>query len=827
MNKSTTSDEGPESEPGSDSSNGAIDQPKDPTEFEALGTVQVLAPGGIAHPGSKDFDGGHSAMSSVRPSNRSSAARGSARRSIFAQDELQMDPSFRSHGSATWNWRDCARTEIERGTQDIEMGVSYSWCVSLKVARLRLWLFLEEPFETWRASVLSTFAMAIITASIIRSVCSLAEHGGEGEASVQTSFGDLCIGVGFCCELAVRLWAFPARSHFLTDPKNAIDAVCIAPFIVNEVLFLHERVPGLGFLRWLSSYEAFLRLMKYARYFWGWQLLFRAVSDSAKALVIPGFFLVLILGLGSCALHMAETMELEAQQENGFAGDGLRKYELVELEIVNIRSLLDAIHFSSICVLSMSTGPFYGMQAVSRGGQVIVCALMVFGMLFMAMPIAIVGYCFSETWFNQDRILLLDKVRTRLQAMGYTHTDIHEVFHEVDADGTGELEFHEFKCMIKSFNLRSLNASKVRSLFELFDSDNDGLISFMDFAVTLYPDMPIDLDHVGESCDLDKSSESSTSSSDCSVHFSATRQRHNTNEVKSLSWACDLPADGNPPEMFANHLEREACSHTPDADAGAGANPTTAEGRTSAGLVSLSDGCGSREVNRKSDGQQSCREGKGNHFFKVWPPFNLHSFSAHSPQRRASFSARSSGGGRWSGARSSAARRHEAADGTMTTIHVPDGTGLEHVAHSSAQLDSPCPLERLEARIVHFEHRMEHRLGQLVRSTPQRGGAMLLPPWGQQRRLSTTSTHSTAPKPNSSRLPVPPPHLSDGTLSCPGSRRNSLRFMSAVPSDASGRGSGRGRRKMLRGTSHDALDPSSRPERLITRLMRGASNAGL
>lgn len=131
------------------------------------------------------------------------------------------------------------------------------------------------------------------------------------------------------------------------------------------------------------------------------------------------------------------------------------------------------------------------MEAVSPAGKLVALTIVFFGMLFMAMPIAIVGSCFSQTWFDQDRIMLLDQVRSRLQAQGFSQEDLQTVFEEVDQDKSGLIEFEEFRQMIETFNLRSLNAAKIRKLFQVFDNDGDGEINFTDFCLTLYPDLSV------------------------------------------------------------------------------------------------------------------------------------------------------------------------------------------------------------------------------------------------------------------------------------------------------------------------------------------------
>jgi len=77
-------------------------------------------------------------------------------------------------------------------------------------------------------------------------------------------------------------------------------------------------------------------------------------------------------------------------------------------------------------------------------------------------------------------------------SQGFEPEDVHDVFDEVDADKSGEIDFREFKNMINSFNIKSMNNPKIRSLFHYFDADCDGVIGFTDFALTLYPDLPVD-----------------------------------------------------------------------------------------------------------------------------------------------------------------------------------------------------------------------------------------------------------------------------------------------------------------------------------------------
>lgn len=381
----------------------------------------------------------------------------------------------------------------------------------VKLARLKLWLFLEEPWYTLKASCASSLMVIIICASVLHSVL-VQGPDAEGEITsgianekwLGTTFN--CI---FCADLLIRFWAFPQRCAFLNAPKNMVDLLSVMPFMLNKVFGLSERFDALDFMHWINAYEAFLRLVKLSRYFWGWQLLFRAVTDSVKALVVPLYFLLIMVFFGSCTLYVCENIEELSQRDRGFYDIAETNIHVkTEMGMVTVRSLSDAIHFSIVCILSMSVGSHYGLQAASSMGQVTAICLMAFGMLFMAMPIAIVGSVFSQTWFDQDRIVLLEKVRSRMKAQGYRWDDVEEVFDEVDKDRSGSIDLHEFKKLLKSFHIESLTRAKIQRLYRYFDLDGDGEINFHDFAGTLFPEM----DHDDQDDEDESESDSDTDS---------------------------------------------------------------------------------------------------------------------------------------------------------------------------------------------------------------------------------------------------------------------------------------------------------------------------
>ena len=68
-----------------------------------------------------------------------------------------------------------------------------------------------------------------------------------------------------------------------------------------------------------------------------------------------------IVMLAPCMLYVFEAIEEEARQVSALDLPGLNPTDLAEGGVVTIRDLPNAVHFTVICILSMSTGPFYGL----------------------------------------------------------------------------------------------------------------------------------------------------------------------------------------------------------------------------------------------------------------------------------------------------------------------------------------------------------------------------------------------------------------------------------------------------------------------------------
>ncbi len=62
------------------------------------------------------------------------------------------------------------------------------------------------------------------------------------------------------------------------------------------------------------------------------------------------------------------------------------------------------------------------------------------------------------------------------------------MFDEVDEDGSGEIEFAEFKRMLEAFHVFT-PIGKTRNLFNHFDTNGTGSISYQEFVCVIFPEI--------------------------------------------------------------------------------------------------------------------------------------------------------------------------------------------------------------------------------------------------------------------------------------------------------------------------------------------------
>jgi len=113
--------------------------------------------------------------------------------------------------------------------------------------------------------------------------------------------------------------------------------------------------------------------------------------------------------------------------------------------------------------------------------------LMVVSSLYMALPVAIIGYEFTVIWGDRQHILLATKTKDRLAKWGWGARDLPDLFRLFDLDNDKEMELEEFENLMIELDMGFVS-SEIHGLFKNIDKDACGTIDTKEFIKAIYPD---------------------------------------------------------------------------------------------------------------------------------------------------------------------------------------------------------------------------------------------------------------------------------------------------------------------------------------------------
>ena len=333
-----------------------------------------------------------------------------------------------------------------------------------KSRRTRVLLLLDEPSSSRIAMAVFSAMLALVFVSVALVVIGTMDPSDKVK---EVLWGiELGCSVVFCMELLLRLAAADSVCSVVSDVYLWIDFVSIVPFVVDLIYFAaHGGESGdddslLDALR----LARLLRLLKLARHYEGTRVLIDALRDSVSALMAPLFFLFVSVVLFSGALYHVE--------RGGPAED-------------DFDNILKCAWFM---LVTFSTVGYGDRSPGTPTGKAVTCVAIVGGVLFMAMPITIVGSSFARVWDQKETKDVVRKMQELLLERGLRATDVLTVFHEFDTTNDGEIDLQEFKGALEVLGLR-LRPHQVRKLFDAFDKDHNNTVDFVEFCHVIFPDL--------------------------------------------------------------------------------------------------------------------------------------------------------------------------------------------------------------------------------------------------------------------------------------------------------------------------------------------------
>lgn len=318
-------------------------------------------------------------------------------------------------------------------------------------------LLLEDP-ESSTAAAIIHFLMPPIT------LCTVAVTLSQSlqPPLLQGRFAakiELCIEVFFLLELLLRFAFAPNFKRALASPYNQLDFFASIPLACRAYYGFDPPMEEGSFTHnFLLCAVPVLRTMKVLRRFVLFQLLLQAFTQVFEALPVLLYTLAVFVLVFSSLIYVVEPRD-------------------------NITCLPEAVW---LAIVTMSTVGYGDLVPVSTLGTVIVSVLVVISALYMAMPLGIIGYTFTQIWKDRDRILLMQKTRERLQQWGYTPNDILVLFSLFDENEDNLLDFVEFRQMLLKLRI-GIQEDRIAELFAFIDKDGGGSIDDLEFVRAIFP----------------------------------------------------------------------------------------------------------------------------------------------------------------------------------------------------------------------------------------------------------------------------------------------------------------------------------------------------
>jgi len=326
-------------------------------------------------------------------------------------------------------------------------------------AKRSVWRFLEDSTSSTPAWVYSKFVLVFTGLSVISAFEEFVPQSPTFSSSMADGIIEILFDVAFLLELLLRFISCPSRRLFLRDAFTFFDlGSSVVPLVLRGLLAILEldKHHPIGTV---LSLVPVLRIMKLVRRFDTIHLLVSAFQASAEALPVLLFVLLVIALTFSGLIYWVEP-----------------------------RSNMESLHKSFwFTIVTMSTVGYGDVTAKSYVGEIVCSALMVVSGLYLALPIGIVGHCFSSVWNDRERLLVIQQLRNMVIRVGLSPEDFHSMFSVLDSDHDGQLDLDEFRNLVATMQIK---ASKrcVFEVFKSFDDDGQGTVDYQELFDGIFPD---------------------------------------------------------------------------------------------------------------------------------------------------------------------------------------------------------------------------------------------------------------------------------------------------------------------------------------------------
>lgn len=281
----------------------------------------------------------------------------------------------------------------------------------------------------------------------------------------------------FGFELLARLLVFK-KPH--KDWTIWLDFLTIVPMVMRGIMMRYGirplEMPSKGYRTATLLVCSFtpLRMLKLGRYMKGITLLFNSLRKSMSSLVIPLYLLVVMFTFLGSLVYAAE-------YDNDLWDEGGR-----------VQTISDGYW---MCLVTMTTVGYGDYSPKTATGRILIGFVMLFGIVFLAMPLAIVGNTFSEAYEASASVKVSEALRKKMLEAGQDPNDTLQAFMEMDTRSRGFLSYGDFKKTVERKLRLRMTKEQLKKVWTSLDQDGSDMVAHREFQEIFFPEIePEDVD---------------------------------------------------------------------------------------------------------------------------------------------------------------------------------------------------------------------------------------------------------------------------------------------------------------------------------------------
>ena len=259
----------------------------------------------------------------------------------------------------------------------------------------------------------------------------------------------------YTAEVVLRFLVSPSMKIFFKNIFNLIDLVVVIPYVLaRSGAFSETATP---FLQICANLRPLFRLIKVSMSLQSIRLLTRTIELTVPALVFPIFSL---LGLVVTVGNIQFVSELPT--ERGVKQTYVTLWEAAWVLVYTIATV------------------GYGEAPVTARGQYVAAGIIVLGIIYLAIPISVVGFFFDTQFKQRELLFITDEIKRRLRHLGLSENDVRLTFRMMDFDEDGFLSQSD---ILKVFQVTGIKATSgtLNGFLKHFEASDQGQISYKQF----------------------------------------------------------------------------------------------------------------------------------------------------------------------------------------------------------------------------------------------------------------------------------------------------------------------------------------------------------